>query len=214
MKRACALVLFVSLVAAACAPPRVDFREIRHPYRGRDYEEVWQRWTREGTLYHGFAQVVGVSATFKSWDFRQAYLAIYSERYALTPAEKATLEAKERAEHAAAHELFLSVSVEARGWRDLTRKESPWHISLVNERGDEVHPSAIEKLRPLPVDVPIFFPNHGPFGKAYVVRFPRKLSDGRDFLGASPRKVILRVAGGPGKTELTWETRSDAVATR
>lgn len=200
MKRAVALLPLL----LACAPPRVDFGETARRYGERDYDEVLQRWTRTSSLYRGLTSILFLSGTLKTWDFRQAYMARYITRYALSPAERESLLARERAAHESAHEVFLSFAPQVRRWSDLAPPASPWHLSLVNENGEEVHPLAVSRIRHLTPDVQEFFPYHGPFAEAYVVRFPRKLADGRPLLGPSPRKLVLRLAGAPGRTELVW----------
>lgn len=192
------------LAWVACAPPRVDFREVTRAYRSDEYEGVHRRWTRSSELYERFSQALTMTATLKSWEWRQAYVARYAERYALSATERQALLARQKAEHEDAIEIVLHVAILERPWRDLSRAGAPWHLALLNDRGQEVHPRRIERLRKVAPDVSIFFPEHGPFDEVYVVRFPRKLPDGSDFLGASPRRLTLRLAGAPGKTEVAW----------
>ena len=195
----------LSLLCAACAPPRVDFSETARAFRPKDYGEVQRRWTRSGELSRDFSTILLVTGTFKSWEFRQAHLALFASRFALNESERAELAEKERAAHARAHEFFVSVDVTDRASRDLSLPNAPWHLQLVNERGEEVHPTKVERVgRPTLADT-VFFPYCGPFGMAYRILFPKKLRDGRDLLGPRPRKVTLRVAGAPGRVELIWE---------
>ena len=83
MKAACAALVLAGVVPA-CAPPRVDFSEAARRYRPTDYDDVKDRWTRTSTLYNGLTSVLFMTATMKSWDWRQAYLARAADTYALT----------------------------------------------------------------------------------------------------------------------------------
>jgi hypothetical protein len=197
--------VLIALLCAACAPPRVDFSETARAFRPDDYGEVQRRWTRSAKLYRDFSTILSVTATLKSWEYRQAYASLVASRFALDPRERSDLIEKERAAHASAHELFVSVDVLDRASRDLSLPGAPWHLQLVNERGEEVHPVKVQRIgRPTLKDTTLF-PYCGAFGTAYRILFPKKLRDGRDFLGLHPRKVTLRVAGAPGRVELVWE---------
>jgi hypothetical protein len=194
------IVAFVS-----CAPPRVDFGEAARAYRDGDYPKVQTRWTRSASLYHGVYGVVFVSGLLKSWDYRQAYLARAQERYAMSAAERERLERQERHEHERYHEVFVSVSLQSKRWHDFDKPDSRWRLALLNDRGDEVRPVRVERLKRVTPEVRYFFPFHNPFSVAYVVRFHKQLADGRPLVSPETRHLIFRLAGAPGKTELRWD---------
>jgi hypothetical protein len=200
------LLLIALLALGACAPPRVDFSETLRVYHASDYTSVRDRWTRQGTLYKGVSSLVFLTATYKSWEWRQAYLATMRDNAALTPTEYQELVAKERAAYNTGHEFFISVAMPIHRWAaNLAAKDSQWHITLVNSRGEEVHPEKIERFRRVTPNITEFFSYHTTFGEAYVLRFPRTLPDGRPVLDAQPPMAMLRLAGPPGKAELVWQ---------
>jgi hypothetical protein len=194
----------VAVLFVACAPPRVDFREVARSYRADDYVKVRDRWTREAVLRRGISTLVFLTGTYKSWDWRQAYAARMRDHAAFSKTEYGAFLASQRKGHDEAHEFFLSVAMEVRRWMDLTKKESKWHLSLVNERGEEVHARSVKRLRRTNAEVAEFFPYHSSFGEAFVVQFPKTLPDGRPLLGATPRRLTLVLGGPPGRVELTW----------
>lgn len=196
----------LSLAALACTHPRVDFRDTPRTYQAKDYYQVQERWTRAGSLYRELASVYFLFATLKSWDFRQAYMARYARHFALTQAEQAAHLARQREAHASAYELFVSLAMNQTKWNDLERHDSLWHLTLLNEKGEEVHPMKVVHVRKSTPEIFEFYPFHTAFAKAYRVRFPKTLPDGRPLLGAG-RKLVLRLAGAPGKADLVWESR-------
>ena len=65
----------------------VDFSEASKNYRNEDYGTVFEAWTRHVKLVQDIGTVMEVWATFKSWDFRQAYMAKYAKIYDLADGE-------------------------------------------------------------------------------------------------------------------------------
>ncbi len=75
------LALNVSLVAAtcvlsSCAAPQVNLAEEPREYVATDYEVVLRRWTRSDQLIalSELDDLLTVTSTFESWDFRWAYV--------------------------------------------------------------------------------------------------------------------------------------------
>lgn len=198
-----ALGLAVGL-AVSCAPPRVDFREVQRSYQPGDYAKVLKRWSREQGLHKGVYSIVHLGATFKSWDFRQAYVALYAERYALAPAERRTLLQQQRTQDRDALEFFVSLAPSSPRWADLDKERSIWHLALLNDQGIEVHPLTVERQQRADLEVRMFFPYHTPFAEAFLVRFPRRSAKGKPLVTPRTRRLILRLAGAPGHVELKW----------
>src|SRR3569623_3297881 len=97
------------LVAALCAgragscmsraPVVVDFGPAARTFYSSDYEEVYQRWTRHETVLHETDTALEAWATYRSAEFREAFVARYAEAYQLDSGETARLR---QAQHAAA----------------------------------------------------------------------------------------------------------------
>src|SRR5262245_31214750 len=87
------------LVAAAAAltacqtdkATRVDFSEAPRAYVAKDYNDVYERWTRHEFAMHDVEKALEVWATYKSWDFREAYVERYVTIYNLPDADRVTL---------------------------------------------------------------------------------------------------------------------------
>ena len=81
-----ACVALGSLGLSGCAAQTVNLGEGPREYVATDYPEVLKRWTRSGSLV-AIAQLddlLSVSATYESWDFRWAYVVRYAQDYRLT----------------------------------------------------------------------------------------------------------------------------------
>jgi hypothetical protein len=200
-----------ALLAAGCAarqPQPVDFSEVPRNYRPAEYRAVEGRWTRHGKLWRDIGTVIELWATFKSWDFRQAYIERYAEVYGLPDAERATLKQAQLEAQRAGYELHVTVQTGNYKWNDLDQKDSPWKVTLVDGAGAEIAPKSIE-LQKLPELYEMeFFPNRTDFSRTYLIRFPRGAAEaeGRAFRGPASGRVTLRVSGPLGRLEVAWDS--------
>jgi len=206
--RGAAFVLCTAL--AACASSRsqtVDFSDATKSYRSTDYSSVHDAWTRHARLVQDIGTAMEIWATFKSWDFRQAYMAKYARVYDLPDSERETL-AKSQLETArAVYEIHLVAQSTNDRWNDLASKRSPWRFTLLDGTGAELAPTSI-KVEKLPDAYESeFFPSRTPFSKTYTVRFVRPEGAGEAFVGPQSGRLILRLASPVGKVEVAWEAR-------
>ena len=89
-----ALLVVAALVACQSdKAARVDFSETPRNYVANDYRDVYDRWTRHDFVMHDVEKALEVWATFKSWDFREAYIERYAAIYSLSDADRDTLRA-------------------------------------------------------------------------------------------------------------------------
>lgn len=209
----------LALGVASCAEVLVDFSETQlRSFEPSDYERVLERWTRSEELYvlDGLDNALTVTATFKSWEYRQAYVTRYAHDFRMTPEERGEMEAAERTGLDAAHEFFVAATSTRVGWSDLGADTSPWQIRLINDRGDVVtpfpdahDPPGIEAIRrPTPVHH-AYFPYLNVFRKVFVLRFPRALPDGRSFLDDGVKSFTLEFAGALGEAQLRWTSTAE-----
>ena len=77
---------FATLALPACRTPAVAMGEGPREYVAADYELVLKTWTRSDqlTTVSAMDNVLTVTATYESWDFRWAYAIRYAEDYRLT----------------------------------------------------------------------------------------------------------------------------------
>src|SRR5262245_37397362 len=89
-----ALLVTAAAALTAChsdKAARVDFSEWEHAYIPKDYAEVYERWTRYDFTMSDVEKALEVWATYKSWDFRQAYVERYADTYSLSDGDRTML---------------------------------------------------------------------------------------------------------------------------
>lgn len=212
--------LLAMAALGACSvtkPTVVDFQAVGHDYRSEDYPRVYEKWTRHEKVTKDIDQVLEVWATYKSRDYREAFVAHYAEAYSLHDEDRERLRRHEREEAGTWYEFLVTAQSANYRWNDLEKKNSPWRVTLVDGLGKEMAPEQF-KVEKLPdMFEQEFFPAKTPFTKTYVARFPRaggnKEAGGgkevrdEDFAGERTGLITLRFAGPMGRADLTWTSR-------
>jgi|tagenome__1003787_1003787.scaffolds.fasta_scaffold20842675_2 hypothetical protein len=203
-----ALALGLSLVGAGCAMQkqvRVDFSETSRDYLPNDYRKVYERWTRHDFAEHDVDKALDVWATFKSWDFREAYIEKYASIYSLSDAKRNELRQAQREANRQAFEFHVTAQSANWDWNDLEKKSSPWRVTLLDALGHEL-PSERVRIEKLPDAYEReFFPAKTPFSKTYSVRFVIP-GPGVDFSGVKAGSLTLRFASPIGRVDLVWKS--------
>jgi hypothetical protein len=207
---ACAA-LSASLLGA-CRTPSVGMGEGPREYVASDYETVLKTWTRSEqlTTVNAMDNVLTVTATYESWDFRWAYAVRYAEDYRLTVDQRHALLERSLAETRDAHEFYVALYAEKHKWNDLTAKEPAWIVRLTDDEGTETAPSAIQTIRKPGAIELTYFPYSSPWRSVFRITFPKVRADGRPTISPASRWFGLRFAGAQGNQELIWvieETR-------
>jgi hypothetical protein len=205
-------VALVSLAAwTACASSRVqtvDFSETTKRYRAADYPAVHDAWTRHGKLVQDIGTAVEIWATFKSVDFRQAYVARYAKIYDLAEGERESLEKSQLETSRAVYEIHLVAQSTNDRWIDFASKLSPWRLTLLDGTGAELAPTTVKAERLPDAYEGEFFPSRTPYSHTYTLRFVRPEGAGDAFVGPPSGRLILRLASPVGKVEVTWEAKA------
>ena len=203
--RGALLVVAATLVACQSdKAARVDFSETSRNYVAGDYADVYERWTRHDFVMHDVEKALEVWATFKSWDFREAYIERYAATYSLSDGERGKLRAGQLSALHDAYEFNLTAQSANYKWNDLEKASSPWRVTLLDALGHELPLETLTiKVQKLPDAYEReFFPAKTPFSKTYNLRFV--LPANTDFGGISSGAIILRIASPLGRIELTW----------
>ena len=112
-------------------------------------------------------------ATFKSWDFREAFIERYASIYSLPEADRAKLREAQRLAFQEAFEFHVTAQSSNYKWNDLEKTSSPWQLRLIDALGNELQPERV-KVEKLPDAYEReFFPAQTPFSKTYSVRVRR-----------------------------------------
>ncbi|MGC4087471.1 MAG: hypothetical protein QM756_06190 [Polyangiaceae bacterium] len=117
--------------------------------------------------------VLNVTSTYESWDFRWAYVVRYAEDYRLTVDQRHDLLQRSLAESRGLHTFYLALYSQKYKWNDLTAKQPAWIVRLIDDEGTETAPSSIDVIkRPGAIEL-TYFPYTTPWRSAFRVSFPK-----------------------------------------
>jgi hypothetical protein len=203
-----ALLALSALVAlGGCAEERVSLSAGPREYVASDYQDVLKRWTRSESLLNitQLDDLLTVTATFESWDFRWAYVIRYAQDYRMTIEQRRELLEKTLRESNESHQFYVALYGSNWRWVDLTRPNSAWIVRLIDEKGDETAPTTIEKIAKPGALERTYFPYTTVWRQVFRIRFPRNTADGRPTIAPDAKWFGLRFAGSEGNEELRWD---------
>jgi hypothetical protein len=198
--------LLLAALLAACVvqhQTRVDFSETPRDYLPQEYHAVYERWTRHDYAQHDVDKALEVWATFKSWDFREAYVEHYAAIY--PDADLATLRQAQQDAYHQAYEFHLVAQSADYAWNDLDKSNSAWRLTLVDALGHELQSERVRVEKLPDAYESDFFPDKTPFSKTYSVRFLMP-APGAEWSGVKSGSITLRIASPIGKVELLWRS--------
>jgi len=200
------LAVLMAVAGPACSQPSVRLTEGPREYVAQDYERVLQHWTRSTELLSmsELDNVLSVSATYESWDFRWAYAVRYAEDYRLTIEQRKSLLERTLAESNREHEFFVALYAQKHKWGDLARDNPAWIVRLIDETGNEVAPHEINEIRRPGAIEHTYFPYTSPWRRIFRISFPITYGDGRPTISPKAKWFGLRFAGAQGNDQLVW----------
>jgi len=179
-----------------------------------DYEPILKRWTRTESLVAlaELDDLLTVTSTFESWDFRWAYVIRYAADYRLTIEQRRILLESTLADTRTKHQFYIALYGPNRRWNDISKKDSAWIVRLIDDKGNETAPEEI-----LPIHKPTsiertYFPYTSIFRQAFRIRFPVTLADGRPTVSPNARWFGLRFAGAQGNQDIVWQVQPERTA--
>jgi hypothetical protein len=184
----------------------VSLAEGPRQYVPFDYDQVLKRWTRTESLIalSELDDLLTITATFESWDFRWAYVVRYAADYRLTIEQRKRLLESTLSDVRAKHQFYIALYGPNRRWNDISRKNSAWIVRLIDDRGNESAPEEIVSIVKPGAIERTYFPYTSTFRQAFRVRFPVLLADGRRTVSQEARWFGLRFAGAQGNQDLIW----------
>ncbi len=190
-----------------CGSPTVSLAGGPREYVAADYEQVLRRWTRTEHLValSELDDLLTVTATFESHDFRWAYVVRYAHDYRLTVEQRKQLLASTLAETNNRHQFFVALYGSNARWSDLTRPNTAWIVRLIDDVGNETAPEEIVAIRKPTAIERTYFPYTTVWRQAFRIRFPVSTSGGRSTISPKAKWFGLRFAGAQGNQELRWD---------
>ncbi len=163
-------------------------------------------WTRSVKVLEGLSTRLYLSATYKTMDFRAAYVERYSAAYEVDEEARLKLLKKEEADAAMFDDFFVVAYTPRKEWNDLDKKDSMWRLFLQDSAGRRIEPASISKVSRVAPLVKEFFPHLDEWSIAYEVRFLKSAAED----GENPDRdgsVKLMITSVLGKGELAWIIR-------
>lgn len=200
-------VLSAAIALIGCGQPVVQLDQGPREYVATDYDTVLKKWTRSEQLVslQELDDLLTVTATFESWDFRWAYVVRYAEDYRLTVEQRRMLLERSLIDTREHHQFYVALYAQKHKYGDLKAKKPAWIFRLVDDQGNETAPSEIEAIkRPGAIEV-TYFPYTSPFRRAFRLRFPTRRADGGETISPDAKWFGLRFAGAQGNDELVWQ---------
>ena len=201
--------LTMVVTVTGCAEPKVRLDEKPREYVATDYETVLRAWTRSKQLLSlsELDNVLTVTATYESWDFRWAYAARYAEDYRLTVDQRRQLLERSLGESRQHHQFYVALYAQRWVWGDLSAPNAAWTVRLIDDRGNETAPTQIEAIRKPGAIELTYFPYTSPWRKVFRIRFPKAGAGGSPTISQRAKWLGLRFAGAQGNEDLVWVLR-------
>jgi hypothetical protein len=201
------LMVGLLLACVACGEPRVSLRTGPREFVASQYPQILSRWTRSKSLItlDKLDDLLTVTATYESWEFRWAYVVRYAQDFRLTVEQRRVLLDKTLAQTQERHNFYVALYGTNRRWTDLSRPNSAWIVRLIDSDGNETAPTTIEIIPKPGALERTYFPYTTVFRQAFRIQFPRTTSDGRPTIAPDATWLGLRFAGAEGNEELHWD---------
>lgn len=201
------LLALAAVLASGCATTTISMRTGPRDFTAADYDRVYDAWTRadDDFAWGQLDDVLHVTATFESWEFRWAYVVRYAEDHSLeSPARTEMLRATldDSSEN---HRFFVTLAGTVFREQNLTSTSSAWRVLLVDPDGRQTVPVEIQRVRRLTAIERVYFPSVSSHRQAFRIVFPARREDGSPSIPEDADHFVLRFTGARGRVDLKWE---------
>lgn len=201
-------ILLLGLCSYGCAKQHaVNLAEGPRSYDAGDYKPALERWTRKVELIskQEMDNVLSVTSTFESWDFRWAYVERYAHDFRLNEAKKSAFRKRSLDESQQYHQFYVALYAQESKWADLDAEEPTWSVRLVDSAGTETDPIKMDKVRRPTARELTYFPYTNSFRTVYRLSFPRATAPGTQTISSDAEWFALRFFGAQGQADVTWK---------
>lgn len=205
--RAAVGVAFMLVLLTGCGSRALSIRASSRSFTPDDYGRIYGDWTRSSNVFafDRLQDVLHVTATFESWEFRWAYVVRYASDYALDTHERTRLLRSTLADAQERHRFFVTMVGNRYRESDLTDERSAWRVLLVSEDGRQVRPIEVIRVRRPGAAERVYFPTVSPQRQVFRIAFPTQHLDGTPVIPPSAAAVTLRFTGAEGTVDLRWD---------
>ena len=204
---ALALSLALSFALAACDAPRVSLVSSPRAFTEGDYGGIYGRWTRTADEFDfgQLGEILHVTATFESWEFRWAYVVRYAHDHSFTTEERTHLLEESLADAEARHRFFVTLGLPRYREADLTGELSDIRVLLVEPSGRQCEPVELTRINRGAADTRRYFPSIHRQRHIFRIAFPTVGDDGAPTIPLEADHVVLRFASAAGTINLRWD---------
>jgi hypothetical protein len=201
------LVALLAIAVAGCAGRALPIRPSARAFTAGDYERIYDDWTRETDEFSfgRLEDVLHVTATFESWEFRWAYVVRYAADYSLRTEERTRLLRSTLADAQERHRFFVTLLGNIYRESDLTDERSAWRVLLIDEEGRQSRPIEVTRIRRPGAAERVYFPSISRQRQTFRIAFPTQHRDGTPVIAPDASFVILRFTGAEGTVDLRWD---------
>jgi hypothetical protein len=170
------------------------------------------RWTRSSDdfAFERLEDVLHVTATFESWEFRWAYVVRYAADYSLSTEERTRLLRSSLGDAQERHRFFVTMVGNRYRESDLTDERSAWRVLLVDAGGRQSRPVEVTRVRRPGAAERVYFPSVTVHRQVFRIAFPTQHEDGSPMIAPDASDVLLRFTGAEGTVDLHWQLDPDA----
>lgn len=197
----------LALCVLGCSATVVSMNRGPRAYTASDYPDVYEAWTRteDDFAWGQFRDVLHVTATFESWEFRWAYVVRFAEDHSILPEARdemlrATLDDSQ--EH---HRFFVTLAGDQFRESNLSGRLSAWRVLLVAPDGSQTESLDMERIRRPTAAERVYFPSVSSFRESFRIVFPAQREDGSASIPADASHMILRFTGARGRVDMRWD---------
>lgn len=204
--------LALALLLGACGGRALPLQASPRAFTPGDYERIYGDWTRETDdfSFGRLQDVLHVTATFESWEFRWAYVVRYAADFSLPTEERTQLLRSTLGDAEERHRFFVTLVGNRYRESDLTDERSAWRVLLVDEEGRQIRPIEVTRVRRPGAAERVYFPSVSKQRHTFRVAFPTQRRDGSPVIGRDASHVVLRFTGAEGQVDLRWDFDPDA----
>ena len=195
---------------SGCAEPKVSL-SAEPSLQTQSYASVHDRWTRFGRVGSkpDLDTPMVFEATLRSPEFQRAYTARYIHTYQVKdPTELARIDGESQAVTQSGLSFFVRVRSHNSLWGDLRASVGKWRVALLSDGSIETLADKIESAgRAELQQSALLTDDQDPFAKLWMVHFPAQRAEGQPVISPAAQKIILRMAGPLGQTDLIWDLK-------
>lgn len=205
MSRSAAIALV--LVAAGCGARALPIRPASRSFTAGDYERIYTDWSRANDefAFGRLEDILHVTATFESWEFRWAYVVRYATDYSLGTEERTRLLRSTLSDAQERHRFFVTMVGSRYHESDLTDERSAWRVLLVDQNGRQTQPIEVTRIRRPGAAERVYFPSISEQRHTFRIAFPTQHQDGTPVITPDARYIVLRFTGAEGAVDLRWD---------